>query len=606
MDAGRKIPSLQFNVPRLVLTRRGSSQSDTSVSPSELEQMIASNCVHDPATDDNGFESMRSDATNLTTAGINTLYLQAKATSSPSLLTDIPFIDAPKSALDGLELSQQESGIGISPADVAEPSAAYSSFLVVPPELKLTNPRWSLNSSLEGGEEDDEACQISVYTAPDNRVERQLYSLDGNRRSSFETVYCPPVVSEQVVRQVAQTSSKKPAVHLPDDSRGVLPAKEVSSPQIPRRNPPPSPSTSVTTSISEIISSPPSEKDAEAVRESSVETLQLEGACRRESDASTAPSVDQVVTQEVEVFAQTNHSQSERSGVGNRYHTDTTVISSALGNTSQSFGAKAQDHTPRVAARPRITERSQAAIVNPVSQQFGKVTMPVARPSDDCDWASKVQQIAQWQADVNLAMQGANRSFIASPTDDDDEFEVLNVPGRRPKPLRRKSRQQPIKMPENTQHQPLQQQFQPFTRGPEPANHNESRLFGGLGRPITSISPIPTKRQPTLLTTSPQNGSHEPAYFRTPPTNVYQNVGAHYFREPISHPPPQMSTFASPQSVPRPKVDSMGYGSGGSRHRLSGYAEALSLATAANAAVRDAFNQRVAVGGEMHVDDLAT
>ena len=32
----------------------------------------------------------------------------------------------------------------------------------------------------------------------------------------------------------------------------------------------------------------------------------------------------------------------------------------------------------------------------------------------------------------------------------------------------------------------------------------------------------------------------------------------------------------------------------------SGYAEALSLATAANAAVRDAFNQRSGLEGEVH------
>ncbi len=49
----------------------------------------------------------------------------------------------------------------------------------------------------------------------------------------------------------------------------------------------------------------------------------------------------------------------------------------------------------------------------------------------------------------------------------------------------------------------------------------------------------------------------------------------------------------------------MGYnpvpmGSSNPNHRLSGYAEALSLATAANAAVKEAFDRHRGFDGEMH------
>lgn len=425
------------NVPHLVVSRQSSSLSDTSLSPSEFDRMINTNFPQVlAATDDVGFESMRSDATNITSAGLNTLYLQAKSTSTPSLLVEVSQSDSVKKAVNDLERCLQdigpESGIGISPADFGDYGSAAntnltnSNLLAPPPPATpvsgLNENQCSLNSSLEveedGVVEEEDPRQISVYTTPENRVERQLYSLDGNRRSSFESVYSPPVVSEQVVHEVIHQTTPKATVLLQDDKPEVRPAKEISPPPRIRQRfgAATPPATSVTTSISEIISSPPTET---ALPFPDKEDKDHKG--QRSDEETEVSTTRSAATLEKKCVYQSGN-QSERSDAKNER--SAAIPAAVTVPTANNLRPTTEE---KIVPKPRI----QTIVSRPRHME----------PEEDYEWAKKVQQIAQWQADVNLAMQGTkNGAFIGSPVEDIVDDEVSDV--QRPKPLRRKNLQQ--------------------------------------------------------------------------------------------------------------------------------------------------------------------
>ncbi|VUZ53839.1 unnamed protein product [Hymenolepis diminuta] len=420
------VTEVTSTVPNLVVSRHNTLRSDTSLSPSEFDRMINANFpqVLD-AADDIGFETMRSDTTNVTSAGLSTLYLQAKSTSTPSLLAELSLSESTKKAINNLERCLQdigpESGIGISPADFGEygsfsDNPQTSSNLLAPPP---NEHKWSLNSSLEIGEtgsEEEEACQLSLYTAPDTRVERQLYSLDGNRRSSFESVYSPPVVSEQVVNEVIHVPSHKVTVFIQDDTPKIRPVKEITPPpRTPQRTETPAPSSnSVTTSISEIISTPPSEPSP-TIPENSDKEIDASST----HSAATLGKEDHIQLAEAVNQSEDSEAESERRGL------ITTVVTVPIACEGQSGERK---DSAKITPKPRI----QTVIQRPKNMESIE---------DDYEWARKIQEIAQWQADVNLAMQNgvSNGTFINSPGDEVGEESIISE-SHRPKPLKRRNR----------------------------------------------------------------------------------------------------------------------------------------------------------------------
>nr|CDS33660.1 conserved hypothetical protein [Hymenolepis microstoma] len=378
------------------------------------------------AADDIGFETMRSDVTNITSAGLSTLYLQAKSTSTPSILAELSLSESTKKAINNLERCLQdigpESGIGISPADCGEHGSVNINLQTSNIHLAPTanEHKWGFNCSLkteENGSDDEETCPLSLYTSPDSRVERQLYSLDGNRRSSFESVYSPPVVSEQVVNELIRVPSHKVTVFLQDDVPKIRPVKEITPPpRFPQRTETFAPSSnSVTTSISEIISAPSSEPSP---------TIPENG--NKEIDASSTHSATTLGKEDhmqvAEGINQSEYSEvkSERRGV------KTTAINVPIACEGQLCERK---DSPKFTPRPRIEE----VIQRPKNME--------STADDDYEWARKIKEIAQWQADVNMAMQNglSNRTFINSPGDEvGDELTISE--SRRPKPLKRRNR----------------------------------------------------------------------------------------------------------------------------------------------------------------------
>ncbi|EUB60650.1 hypothetical protein EGR_04483 [Echinococcus granulosus] len=567
------------------------------------------------ATDDIGFESMRSDATNITSAGLNTLYLQAKSTSTPSLLVEVSPSDSTRKAVNNLERCLRdigpESGIGISPADFGDYGSAVNnnptnSNLLAPPSLSgLNENQWSLNSSLEAEEDgvlaEEDPCKILVYTTPEKRVERQLYSLDGNRRSSFESVYSPPVVSEQVVLEVIHQTTPKATVLLQDDKTEVRPAKEISPPPRMRQKfgavtPP---ATSVTTSISEIISSPPTETALPFLDKK--ENDHAEEQSNEETEVSTTRSA--ATLGKKCVYQSGNQSERSDAKNGRSAAVTTTITVPIPGNLQPTTEEK-------IVPKPRIQ--------NIVSRSRRMEN------EEDYEWAKKVQQIAQWQADVNLAMQGvSNGAFIASPVEDSVDDEVSDV--QRPKPLRRKNLQQ-VPLHQQQQRYPtmvtssiFQYQPKPFSGNklestkhllqPQQQQHENpyessrrddmfSRRFGGAQNQVYSPSPrLPNSTSP--FPTYSQNG---PRYSQTAKPSrenvtyqVYDSTtpnGRHSSPSTQFQPKVNLVVPCPRTVVARPSALGGDAFTPCPRPCLSGYAEALSLATAANNAVAEAFNRR--------------
>ncbi|KAL5110162.1 hypothetical protein TcWFU_003876 [Taenia crassiceps] len=614
------------NVPHLVVSRQSSSLSDTSLSPSEFDRMINTNFPQVlTATDDIGFESMRSDATNITSAGLNTLYLQAKSTSTPSLLVEVSLSDSTKKVVNDLERCLQdigpESGIGISPADfgdygsIGNTNPTNSSLLAPPPPPPpvsgFNENQCSLNSSLEveedGVVEEEAPCQVSVYTTPENRVERQLYSLDGNRRSSFESVYSPPVVSEQVVHEVIHQTTPKATVLLQDDKPEVRPAKEISPPPRVRQKVggATTPATSVTTSISEIISSPPTE-------------TALPFPEKKEQDHKGEKS-----DEETEISTTRSAATLEKKCV---YQS---------GNQSERSDAKNE----RSAAIPAVVTVPTASNLRPTTEEKivpkPRIQNAASRPrrmesEEDYEWAKKVQQIAQWQADVNLAMQGTNSgAFIGSPVEDMVDDEVSDV--QRPKPLRRKNLQvthhQPQRQPTMITSKTFQYQPKPLNGNklesmqrllqPQQQQHNNayeiirrddmfSRRFGANQNQMYSPSPrLPTSQSP--LPTYSQNGLRYSQTANVRCENATYQVYDSTARNGRHSPPsvqlqPKVSLVVPCPGVVRARPSMHGGEAITSypRSHLSGYAEALSLATAANNAVAEAFSRRGGCNAKQH------
>ncbi|VUZ53840.1 unnamed protein product [Hymenolepis diminuta] len=554
------------------------------------------------AADDIGFETMRSDTTNVTSAGLSTLYLQAKSTSTPSLLAELSLSESTKKAINNLERCLQdigpESGIGISPADFGEygsfsDNPQTSSNLLAPPP---NEHKWSLNSSLEIGEtgsEEEEACQLSLYTAPDTRVERQLYSLDGNRRSSFESVYSPPVVSEQVVNEVIHVPSHKVTVFIQDDTPKIRPVKEITPPpRTPQRTETPAPSSnSVTTSISEIISTPPSEPSP-TIPENSDKEIDASST----HSAATLGKEDHIQLAEAVNQSEDSEAESERRGL------ITTVVTVPIACEGQSGERK---DSAKITPKPRI----QTVIQRPKNMESIE---------DDYEWARKIQEIAQWQADVNLAMQNgvSNGTFINSPGDEVGEESIISE-SHRPKPLKRRNRpvadqktiiQRPTMVTTRTfecNSQPgpgnklesMQRLLQPsaLSFGENTRNDMFSRRFGispnptgNRQTPFPKPLPIPSGNAPELsksanfkrespvyhvIDLSKQNGKNSLS-----PTQVHPKVSV------------LVPTFWNVDT--KPSYHTRDSGISFPRHDLSGYAEALSLATAANNALSEAFSMR--------------
>ncbi|VDM30252.1 unnamed protein product [Hydatigera taeniaeformis] len=597
------------NVPHLVVSRQSSSLSDTSLSPSEFDRMININFPQVlAATDDIGFESMRSDATNITSAGLNTLYLQAKSTSTPSLLVEVSLSDSAKKVVNDLERCLQdigpESGIGISPADLGDYGSAVnpiptSSNLLAPPPLvsRFTENQCSLNSSLEVEEdglvEEEDPCQLLVYTTPENRVERQLYSLDGNRRSSFESVYSPPLVSEQVVHEVIHQATPKPTVLLQDDKPEVRPAKEISPPPRIRQRAGGAtpPATSVTTSISEIISSPPTETAQPFLDKKE------RGQKGERSDEETEVSTTRSAATLEKNYAYQIGNQSERSDAKNeRSGAIPTVVTVP---TASNLRLTTEE---KIVPKPRLQNTASR------SQRM--------EAEEDYEWAKKVQQIAQWQADVNLAMQGtSNGAFISSPVEDIAEDEVSDV--QRPKPLRRKNLQQASLYQQ--QRQPNMVTTRTFQYHPKPFNGNKLESMQRLLQPQhhQHDKPCESDRWGDMFSRrlgGPPNQVHNPLSslrYSQPGNPVRENVTYQVYdsaaRNGRPSPPttqfqPKVSLVVPYPSVVRARSPIHGgeVSTPYARPHLSGYAEALSLATAANNAVAEAFNRRGGIDGEAH------
>ncbi|VDN99010.1 unnamed protein product [Rodentolepis nana] len=374
------------------------------------------------AADDIGFETMRSDVTNITSTGLSTLYLQAKSTSTPSILAELSLSDSTKKAINNLERCLQdigpESGIGISPADCGEHGSFNGNLHTSNIHLAPTanEHKWSFNME-ENGSEDEESGHLFLYTTPDSRVERQLYSLDGNRRSSFESVYSPPVVSEQVVNELISVPSHKVTVFLQDDAPNIRPVKEITPPpRFPQRTDNFAPSsTSVTTSISEIISAPSSEPSPTIP-----ENVNKEIDMSSTHSATTLGKEDHMQVAEVMNQSEYSEVKSERRGV------KTTTVTVPIPREGQSSERK---DSSKFTPRPRI----QAVIQRPKNMEY--------IDDDEQEWARKIKEIAQWQADVNMAMQNgiSNGAFINSPEDEvGDELTISE--SRRPKPLKRRNR----------------------------------------------------------------------------------------------------------------------------------------------------------------------
>ncbi|KAL5966756.1 hypothetical protein TSMEX_005494 [Taenia solium] len=595
------------NIPHLVVSRQSSSLSDTSLSPSEFDRMINTNFPQVlAATDDIGFESMRSDATNITSAGLNTLYLQAKSTSTPSLLVEVSLSDSAKKAVNDLERRLQdigpESGIGISPADFGDYGSAVNnnptnSNLLAPPPPPPPPPspppplsgfnenQCSLNSSLEveeeGAVEEEDPCQISVYTTPENRVERQLYSLDGNRRSSFESVYSPPVVSEQVVHEVIHQPTPKATVLLQDDKPEVRPAKEVSPPprirqKVGAATPP---ATSVTTSISEIISSPPTETALPFPDKEEKDHK------RRQSDEETEVSTTRSAATPEKKCVYQSGNQSERSDAKNE----------------RSAAIPAVVTVPIASNLPPATEEK----IVPKPRIQNTVSRPRRmEPEEDYEWAKKVQQIAQWQADVNLAMQGTiNGAFIGSPVEDIVDDEVSDV--QRPKPLRRKNLQQVSH--NQQQRQPTIVTLRTIQYQPKPLNGNKLENMQRLLQPQQQQhdDAYGSSRRDDMF--SRRFGGAQTRTANFPRENATYQVYDSTARNGRHSPPsmqfqPKVSLVVPCSGVVRARPFIYGGEAFTSypQSHLSGYAEALSLATAANNAVAEAFNRRGGCDGEVH------
>uniref|UniRef100_A0A0X3PQB3 Uncharacterized protein n=1 Tax=Schistocephalus solidus TaxID=70667 RepID=A0A0X3PQB3_SCHSO len=358
-------------------------RSQVSVTPSELERLYETNiaCV-DP---DDEIESLKSDVTNLTNTGLKTLYLKERnqlhfrtkrlqrTISSSSQLAEISSVSGTQSPIseDCVEnweyfveaandlqnclrdLVPGEAETELPPPEIVagnnSPATAFSCLRdtkAVPPipERKLVNSskkamdsftldpsggqRWSLASS--GIQDDDELSKMTVYGVPDSRVEKQLYSVDGIRRSSFETVYHPPEATEQLVLQkipepvpvqsicveeVAANANEPRSWEMRQYSF-MSEGKQMQATSIPtggRRqrevqhsetNPAtrssPAQSTSLTTSISTLISSPtsnlttdPSEKlDSKSSSPETTKTLSMKSNHDYDSDElrpSTSP-----------------------------------------------------------------------------------------------------------------------------------------------------------------------------------------------------------------------------------------------------------------------------------------------------------------------------
>lgn len=447
------------SVPKLIVSRQSSLKSDSSLSPSEFDRIINTNFPQIlAAADDIGLDTMRSDVTNITSAGLSTLYFQAKSSSTPSLLAELSLSESTKKAINNLERCLQdigpESGIGISPADFGDYESfnnnpQTSSNLYVPPNSnELSENKWSLNSSLEIGEDgigDVEECQLSFYTTPDNRVERQLYSLDGNRRSSFESVYSPPVVSEQVVNEVSHFSAPKAAVFIQEDRLNIRPVKDSTPPpRVHHKKVASAHSTnSLTTTISEIISTPPTEafpsipeKDNEETDISSARS----GATLGKADCMS------------EARNQSGCSNARNDGRG----MITTVVTMPIAGSIQSSSAEPVKITPK----PRVK------IVNQRPRKMRSL-------DDEYEWARKIQEIAQWQADVNFAMQNgiSNGTFIHSPGEEIGEESAISET-QRPKPIKRKNGQ-PTDQHKSTMQHPLMVASRTLECNAKPVNENK-------------------------------------------------------------------------------------------------------------------------------------
>ena len=426
------------------MSKQSSTLSEASLSQGEFDRMININFPQVlAAADDIGFESMRSDATSITSTGLSTLYLQARSTSTPSIPVVFDLSESTKKAINNLERCLQdigpESGIGISPADIGDScnNQAGSSSLRVPSSGGLDENKWSLNSSLEVGEEGvdaEEVYQPAFYTTPDNRVERQLYSLDGNHRSSFESVYSPPVVTEQVVNEVRALPSPKPTVILQDDRPRVRPVKEV--------YPPPRicqkidlatthPATSVTTSISEIISSPQTEATLSIPGNEGVEDYEREEGVTDNSNTRSETTLGKKGT-----HLHLNQSEKRDAKAGHHGVFATAVTVPITGDLE--------------AVETKITPKPR------MQSTCARLSQPESEIVRDYDWAKKVQEIAQWQADVNLALKDDhNDDFIGSPCEE-SIYDEISETTRRPRPTRRRlsyqaeSHRSPIQPPRNS------------------------------------------------------------------------------------------------------------------------------------------------------------
>nr|VZI15434.1 unnamed protein product [Spirometra erinaceieuropaei] len=271
--------------------RTNTLRSQNSVTPSELECLCEAN-IAGAEVDDDEAESLRSDVTNLTNAGLRTLYLKERnqpyyrigrlqrTISTSSQLGEISSISGTQSpisedcvenweyfaeAVQDLQNCLRDLVPGEAESELAPPELVAENTVpaicvisladekAVPPipEKSVNSEstgketmdylgidpsggqRWSLASS--GIHDDDDLSKMTVYGVPDTRVERQLYSVDGVRRSSFETVYHPPEATEQLVLQKAPEPIALKSINIEEVAVGD--ANEPRSPEMRRYTP---------------------------------------------------------------------------------------------------------------------------------------------------------------------------------------------------------------------------------------------------------------------------------------------------------------------------------------------------------------------------------